>query len=159
MNIRTATEIDFQSILTLINAAFQVERFFKNQDRLTVADLEAHFRSGTFLVSEDEGKITGCVYVERKGDRGYFGLLSVDPSRQKAGLGRQLIAAAEEFARETGARFMDIRMINLRSELPPLYSKLGYRMTGTLPYPEERRHMLSQPVHFVCMSKELGHRA
>jgi predicted N-acetyltransferase YhbS len=159
MNIRTATEIDLQPILILVNAAFQVERFFKNQDRLTVADLEAHFRSGTFLVSEDEGKITGCVYVERKGDRGYFGLLSVDPTRQKAGLGRQLISAAEEFARETGARFMDIRMINLRSELPPLYSRLGYQMTGTLPYPEERRHMLSQPVHFVCMSKELGHRA
>lgn len=158
MQIRTATEIDLPSILNLINTAFRVERFFKNQDRLTLADLETHFRSGTFLVSKENGTITGCIYVKRNGDRGYFGLLSVDPSRQKMGLGRRLVAAAEEFARETGARFMDIRIINLRMELPPLYAKLGYQVSGTEPYPAEPDHVLSQPVHFICMSKELGHR-
>lgn len=158
MKVRTATESDFDSILSLINAAFQVERFFKNQDRLTAADLESYFKSGTFLVGEDEADIVGCVYVELHGKRAYFGLLSIDPSRQKTGLGRRLVAAAEEFARETGAHFMDLRVINLRTELPDIYEKLGYRVSGTEPYPEARDHMLTQPVHFIRMSKELGHR-
>jgi N-acetylglutamate synthase-like GNAT family acetyltransferase len=158
MDIRTATQADLPSILKLVNTAFEVERFFKNQDRLDAEDLDAHFKSGTFLLTEDAGTITGCIYVARHDDRAYFGLLAIDPSRQKAGIGRRLVAAAEEFARETGARFMDIRVINLREELPVIYSKLGYHVTGTAPYPAEREHMLSQPVHFVCMSKELGHR-
>jgi N-acetylglutamate synthase-like GNAT family acetyltransferase len=158
MKVRTAIESDFDSILDLINTAFHVERFFKNQDRLTPADLKSHFKSGMFLVGEDQGHIVGCVYVELKGKRAYFGLLSIDPSRQKTGLGRRLVAAAEEFARESGAHFMDIRIIHLRRELPLIYQKLGYHVTGTEPYPEERGHMLTQPVHFIRMSKELGHR-
>jgi N-acetylglutamate synthase-like GNAT family acetyltransferase len=158
MDIRTATEADLDSILNLVNSAYQVERFFKNQDRLTAEDLKSHFKSGTLLITEDAGTITGCIYVTRNGDRAYFGLLAIDPSRQKTGIGRRLVAAAEEFARETGARFMDLRIINLREELPGIYAKLGYHVTGTAPYPPEREHMLSQPVHFICMSKELGHR-
>jgi predicted N-acetyltransferase YhbS len=158
MNIRTATEADFNVILRLINTAFQVERFFKNQDRLSASDLETYFKTGIFLVGETDGAIAGCVYVRRTGDRAYFGLLSVDPSRQKTGLGRRLVAAAEEFARETGAHFMDLRIIHLRTELLEIYGKLGYQVNGTEPYPAERNHMLTQPVHFIRMSKELGHR-
>jgi N-acetylglutamate synthase-like GNAT family acetyltransferase len=158
MDIRTATQADLPSLLTLINTAFAVERFFKNQDRLSAEDLDAHFRSGTFLVKEDAGRITGCVYVTRHGDHAYFGLLAIDPAHQRTGIGRRLVAAAEEFARETGARFMDLKLINLREELPAIYQKLGYRVTGTAPYPPERAHMLTQPVHFICMRKELGHR-
>ena len=158
MDIRTATQADLPSILKLVNTAFQVERFFKKQDRLDAEDLEKHFTSGTFLLTEDAGTITGCIYVTRHGDRAYFGLLAIAPSHQKMGIGSRLVAAAEEFARETGARFMDIRIINLREELPGIYSKLGYRITGMAPYHAEREHMLSQPVHFICMSKELGHR-
>lgn len=158
MNIRTATDADFDTILKLINAAFEVERFFKNRDRVDDADLKHYFETGTFLVSEEDGSITGCVYVLRKEDRAYFGLLSVDPTLQKKGIGRRLIAAAEEFARETGARFMDLKLINLRTELLGIYFRLGYHISGTEFYPEERKHMLTQPVHFLCMSKELGHR-
>lgn len=158
MKVRTATEADFDAILNLINAAFQIERFFKNQDRLSAADLHSHFKTGTFLIAEESGQIAGCIFVKRTGDRAYFGMLSVEPSRQKTGIGRRLVAAAEEFAREMGARFMDLRIINLRTELPGIYEKLGYRISGTEPYPSERNHMLTQPVHFVRMSKELGHR-
>ncbi|HET8637871.1 MAG TPA: GNAT family N-acetyltransferase, partial [Acidobacteriaceae bacterium] len=126
--------------------------------RLDAKDLAHHFKEGTFLLAEEEGKLAGCVYVTRHGDRAYFGLLSVDPSHQKNGIGRRLVSAAEEFARETGARFMDLKLINLRTELPGIYEKMGYHISGTEPYPAERAHMLTQPVHFLCMTKELGHR-
>jgi predicted N-acetyltransferase YhbS len=157
MNIRIATEADFESVKWLINAAFEVERFFKNEDRVNTLTLQEYFRNGVFLVSEEAEQPAGCVYVELRGQRAYLGLLSVDPSRQKSGIGRRLTAAAEEFARESGAHFMDIRVVNLRTELPPIYEKLGYKVTGTEPFPAEQMP-ITLPCHFITMSKELGHR-
>jgi len=152
-----ATEGDFDALLRLINAAFDVERFFKNEDRLNEAKLREYFRKGDFLVMEEDGGVVASVYVERQGDRAYLGLLSVDPGQQKRGLGRRLTAAAEEFAREMGARFMDLTVVNLRTELPSIYEKLGYHVTGTAPFPADQMPV-SKPCHFICMTKELGHR-
>jgi ribosomal protein S18 acetylase RimI-like enzyme len=153
-----ATESDFIPLLRLINTAFEVERFFKHEDRLDEATLKAYFQKGSFLVMEEGGKLAAAVYTERKGDRAYLGLLSVDPSHQGHGLGKRMTAAAEEFARELGAHFMDLTVVNLRTELPLIYGKLGYRVTGTAPFPSDQMPV-SQPCHFICMSKELGHAA
>ena len=153
-----ATEADLEQLLRLINAAFDVERFFKAEDRLNPATLLSYFRKGSFLVLEEQGKLIATVYVERADGRAYMGLLSVDPIQQKRGLGRRMTAAAEEFAREMGARYMDLTVVNLRIELPPIYEKLGYQVTGTAPFPAEQMPV-TQPCHFICMTKELGHRA
>jgi predicted N-acetyltransferase YhbS len=157
MNIRLATEGDFDAVMRLINTAFQVERFFKAKDRVDAPMLQEYFNKGVFLLDEEEGQLIGCVFVELKGSRAYLGLLSVDPSRQKNGIGRRLMAAAEEFARESGAHFMDITVVNLRTELPAIYEKLGYSVTGTAPFPDVQMP-ITQPCYFLCMSKELGHR-
>jgi len=151
-----ATEVDLSPLLRLTNTAFAVERFFKNEDRLNESKLRAYFQKGNFLVAEEDGKLVASVYVERNGDRAYLGLLSVDPAQQKRGLGRRLTAAAEEFAREMGAHFMDLTVVNLRTELPPIYEKLGYRITGTAPFPMDQMPV-TMPCHFICMTKELGH--
>lgn len=157
MDFRFAEESDLSALTHLINKAFSVERFFKAGDRLQLNDTHEHFQRGKFLVAEEDGKLSGCVYVELRGDRAYLGLLSVDPDRQKSGLGRRLTSAAEEFAREMGARWMDLRIVNLRLELPAIYEKLGYKVTGTETFSPEQLPT-TQPCHFVCMSKELGHR-
>lgn len=151
-----ATEVDLAPLLRLINSAFEVERFFKNEDRLDESKLKAYFVKGNFLALEEGGKLVASVYVERNGDRAYLGLLSVDPAQQKRGLGRRLTAAAEEFAREMGAHFMDLTVVNVRTELPPVYEKLGYRITGTAPFPVDQMPV-TMPCHFICMTKELGH--
>ena len=150
-------EADFDAVMRLINTAFEVERFFKAEDRVNAPMLQEYFRKGVFLLGEEDGTIIGSVFVELKGQRAYLGMLSVDPSRQKSGIGRRLTAAAEEFARESGAHFMDITVVNLRTELPPIYEKLGYKITGTEPFPAAQMP-ITQPCHFICMSKELGHR-
>jgi ribosomal protein S18 acetylase RimI-like enzyme len=157
MYIRMATEADLDPLLHLINTAFDVERFFKNEDRLDTPKLQSYFKKGNFLIMEEDSKPLACVYLERNGDRAYLGLLSVDPTQQKRGIGRKLTAAAEEFAREMGARFMDLTVVNLRTELPEIYEKLGYYVTGTAPFPSDQMPV-TKPCHFICMTKELGHR-
>ena len=63
-------------------------------------------------------------------------MLSVDPQRQGGGYGRALMAAAEEYCRRNGARLADLRIVNLREELPPFYRRLGYIESGTEPFSE-----------------------
>ena len=160
LELRFATEADTDALVRLINAAFQVEKFFKLGERTHREEVQEHLKTGHFLMAEDEQGLAGSVYLEVKpGEpkRGYFGMLSVDPSRQKSGVGRRLIAAAEEFCREQGCRFMDISIVDLRTELPPLYEKFGYRVCGSAPFPMNEMPV-SQPCSFVLMEKELGHR-
>ena len=97
--------------------------------------------------------MTGSVYVEIRGERGYFGLLAVDPRRHGGGIGDRLIAAAEEHCRSSGCRFMDLTFVNVPKELPGYYQRFGYAENGTLPFPADQ--VAKMPVHLVRMSKML----
>ncbi|MGH9904014.1 MAG: GNAT family N-acetyltransferase [Pyrinomonadaceae bacterium] len=109
--------------------------------------------SGTFLFAENKNSTMGCVYVEPRGDRSYLGLLSVAPDRRQSGLGSMLLAAAEDHCRQLGCRFMDIKIVNLRKELPDFYRKRGYVETGTSPFPADVE--TKQPWQFIDMTKLL----
>ncbi|HYU42075.1 MAG TPA: GNAT family N-acetyltransferase [Vicinamibacteria bacterium] len=100
--LRTATAADAGAVAALINAAFKVERFFIEGDRTNEDEVQAYMAKGTFLLAEQDGAPVDCVYVEERGDRGYFGLLAVHPARHGKGLGRSLIQAAEERFRRAG---------------------------------------------------------
>jgi predicted N-acetyltransferase YhbS len=154
-SLRIATHADAPELARVINAAFVVEAFFKIGDRTSADEiLELMRGGGEFLVKDDvDGTIAGCVYLTCRGERAYFGMLSIDPAQQKKGLGRQLIDAVEQRARERGCRFMDIHIVNLREELPPYYRRLGYAERGTLPFPAPER--ASRPCHFIVMTKPL----
>jgi predicted N-acetyltransferase YhbS len=157
--IRVATEADIEAIRRLVNQAFEVERFLKKGggDRLQGdGELEELWQRGTFMVKEEDGVPVGCVYVEPRGERAYLGLLSITPERQGAGLGKQLNAAAENFARQQGCRWMDLRVVSPRVDLLlPVYRRLGYVETGTQEYPAVLVEKMSIPGHFVLMEKPL----
>jgi ribosomal protein S18 acetylase RimI-like enzyme len=105
------------------------------------------------LLAEDSATLAGCVYLELRGDRGYLGLLGVDPSLQGTGLGRKLMDAAENYFREKGCVAVDLRVISPRTPLPAFYRLLGYSETGTAPFPPEVKTKL--PCHYIFMSKPL----
>ena len=154
--VRLATLQDTADLARVINAAFIVEAFFKIGDRTSPDEIASLMNAGgEFLVLDngDAGNTVACVYLECRGDRAYFGMLSIDPRRQRQGLGRRLIGAAESRARERGCRFMDIHIVNLRQELPDLYRGFGYIERGTLPFSEPNR--ASRPCFFIVMSKSL----
>lgn len=139
----------------VINSAFKVaEEFFCFEDRITLEEVERLLITGTFLLAESDRVLAGCVYVELKDrDRSYLGLLSVDPSQQQNGLGSLLMDAGEKHSRRLGSRFMDIHIVNLRTELKPFYVRRGYMETGTLPFPPEVQ--TKHPCHFITMVKPL----
>ena len=155
IQIRWAEARDVADIVRLINVAFRAaESFFIERDRISAETLRTMLDKGKFLLAEDAADLAGCVSVELRGERAYFGLLAVDPARQHRGLGRRLVDEAENYARACGCRAMDLRIVNLRAELPPFYRRLGYIETGTEPFPAEIKSKL--PCHFVVMSKPLA---
>jgi len=155
VHIRIAEASDARQIMAVINAAFKIaEEFFCFEDRITLEEVERLLTTGTFLLAESDRVLVGCVYVELKDrDRSYLGLLSVDPSQQQNGLGSLLMEAGEKHCRRLGCRFMEIHIVNLRTELQPFYKRRGYTETGTLPFPPEIQ--TKQPCHFITMVKPL----
>lgn len=152
--IRLATPGDVDDLVRVINAAFLVERFFIDRDRTDADTVRAMLTKGEVLIGEDAaGQLIAGVYLERRGDHGYFGLLAVDPTHKRRGLGRQLVEAVESRFRESGCTHVDIRVVNVRTELPAIYRKLGYVETGTEPFEDPRAR---QPCYFIRMSKVLS---
>ena len=152
--MRIAQRGDAEAIARLINAAFIVERVAFDGDRTDTQGVREYMEKGTFLVADDATELSGCVYVEIRGDRSYLGLLSVAPARQGTGLGRQLVAAAEEYARKAACRAMELRIISPRAEsLLPFYQHLGYAQTGTAAFPAEVTTKM--PCHYILMTKPL----
>jgi N-acetylglutamate synthase-like GNAT family acetyltransferase len=154
MLMRVAKTQEAGAIAAVINAAFrQAESFFIERDRIDVDKVRSLLRTGEFLVSEADRVITGCVYVEMRPDRSYLGLLAVDPKAWRSGIGSKLMSAAEDRCRKAGGRAMDIRIVNLRKELPEFYQRRGYIETGAAPFTAGLNP--KQPCHFVKMSKPL----
>lgn len=153
-SIREATPADVPALLRVINAAYLVEREFVEGDRLSEKDLRRTLGQGTFLVAtRGDGEAIANVFLQRTApDRMYLGLLAVDPAEQRHGLGRLMMAAAERHSRDAGCRAIDIRIVNLRTELPPFYRSLGFVPNGTAPFEDPR---LFKPAHFLVMTLAL----
>jgi GNAT superfamily N-acetyltransferase len=155
-NIDRASADDVSELVRVINTAYEVEKFFVAGERTDEDSVRRMLTKGAFLTARDDSdtrRLIGCVYVELRGERGYFGLLAVDPAAQGRGLGRALVEAAEEHARKAGCSHMDIRTVDLRIELPPFYRHLGYVETGQIEPVDDPRAL--RPFNFVMMSKSI----
>jgi GNAT superfamily N-acetyltransferase len=152
--LRRACHLDAQEIVSLVNRAFEIEHFFRDGDRVDLEEARTLLNKGTFLLFSDTLGLAGCVYVQIRGQRGYVGLLSVDPARQRFGIGSRLMEYAEEFCRSAGCGALDLRIISVRAELLSYYQKLGFIEAGAEAAPMVKTR--SQRVHFILMSKKIA---
>lgn len=137
--IRVATEHDIERIAAVVNAAFEVERPMRLSGHRTSSQNVGELMAGgnVFFVSEEEGKLLGAVMVRITGTTGYFGMLAVDPSLQKGGIGRALREHAEAYCRERGCREMTLSTGDFRTELLPYYQRAGYSVVKVEAGPAE----------------------
>ena len=153
VTIRVATIEDQPSMVSLINQAFAIETFLDGQ-RTSASEIQEMFGTGEFLVAIAGDVLVASVYTEVRGERGYFGMLSVRASHQGTGLARTMIQAAEQHCRSKGCKRMELTVLSLRAELPPLYRKFGYNETGRKPFHTTRQIEGNQPCELILMSKE-----
>jgi GNAT superfamily N-acetyltransferase len=179
MLLTLAVEADYPEIVALVNLAFRgtgatqswncETQFIEGDrlnDRMLREDLAA--KPGAFLLvyrdedgrDEEGGPLLGTVWLEPETERvWYLGLLAVRPEIQKRQLGRALMTAAEEFARERGARQIRMTVVNVRETLIAWYVRRGYALTGEVkpyPYVDQRfGRPLRDDLHFVVMEKDI----
>ena len=155
IHFRLAEVADQARLIVLVNSAFSVETFLEGT-RTDSKRLAEDMRKGRVVVAEDGGgRLMGCVYAEVRGARGYLGMLAVDPAWQRAHIGRRIIEAAEEHLRHQGCEAVDILVLSLRPELPPIYRRHGYIETGTEEFHSPRPLKPGTECHCIVMSKQL----
>lgn len=142
--IRTATSADLPLLHPVIERAYRGEtarQGWTHEADLIVESARTDIPTLTaivddpeqrLLIAEADGVPIGCVQVSYKGDGlAYLGLLCVDPTLQSGGLGKQIVAEAEDIARKAfGARIMEMTVIDRRAELVAYYERRGYRVSG-----------------------------
>lgn len=155
LHFRTAVSADRPRLIAMINAAFAIETFLEGT-RTDDERLFAMMQKGKILLAEDDsGNIIASVYTELRGNRGYLGMLAVDPMHQRAGLGQRLLAAAEDRIRAQRCEAIDITVLSLRPELPPIYRRFGFVETGTEAFHPTQPLKDGEECHCIVMSKAL----
>ena len=150
---RLATSADVAAIVALVESAYRGDVSRKGwtteadlldgqrTDPAGVAELIAKPGS-CMLLGERDGTLLACANLEKRGEAGYFGMFSVRPELQGAGIGRVMLAEAERLARDDWhCREMQMTVISVRDELIAWYERRGYRRTGiysAFPYGDER---------------------
>jgi ribosomal protein S18 acetylase RimI-like enzyme len=150
---RTATTADAPALVALVNSAYRgdsskagwtTEADLLGGQRVDVEGLSETIArpDNVILLHERDRALVACVHLERTGEDCYLGMLTVRPAAQGAGLGRQMLEAAERLATEHwSSRTMHITVIVQRTELIAWYERRGYRRTGErkpFPYGDER---------------------
>lgn len=155
LHFRFATPADIPALVPMINAAFIVESFL-DAPRTNSSHLAAQMQKGRILVAQDDaGQIPACIYIESRGDRAYLGMFAVAPGHQGSGLGRRLFQATEDLLRAEGFRMLELTVLNLRSELLPIYRRFGFVETGTEPYRSPQHVKEGYSCHCIVMAKQL----
>lgn len=157
LSVRFATVEDVPELVRVINLAYRVEDFFINGNRTTEADVAERLEDPSVrfpVIDGPGGSVAATAIVNVNGDRGHFGMLSVDPAMQGQGLGRAMIEHIESYCRSAGCSALDIGVVNLRDELPPFYRARGFTECGTAPFPDPWK--LSRDAHLVLMTKSLA---
>ena len=112
-------------------AGTPVERVY---DELTVDGLRRALTKGAdlFLVAEVEGRLTGylMVVLPRWTDAGEITDVVVDRPLRRRGVGRALVQAATEWARDRGLRALWVEPGADHAEAIEFYLSLGFRLSG-----------------------------
>jgi len=175
MLLTPACEADYPAIISLVNVAYRgtdgaapswnVENGVLAGQRIDDSLLREELAAkpeGHLLTYRDEpgGELLGTVWLDpRAAGVWYLGMLAVRPDVQMRRLGSGLLAAAESFAGECGARRIRMTVLYVRDVLIGWYERRGYVLTGEtepFPYGDERFGTpLRDDLHFVVLEKDV----
>ena len=167
--ITKARPEDAETLAILVNSAYRGQHAKKGWT--TEADLIEGTRTDaaalrdiikkhdtTILKYERDGTIIGCVELKEVDGKLYLGMLTVEPSIQGGGIGKEMLRAAEVFGKEHGCRCVYMTVITIRHELIDWYKRHGYEDTGERKpflFNDPRFGQPKQKLEFLVLEKQL----
>jgi ribosomal protein S18 acetylase RimI-like enzyme len=167
--ITKATLQDIPALNILINSAYRGETSKKgwtteanilegkrtNEEELTETIQNP---KNTILKYTDNDQIIGSVLLVEKEDQLYLGMLTVSPELQNSGIGKKMLAEAENHAKALGLSSIIMTVISVREELIAWYKRHGYVDTGEREaFPESEIHITISdvPLEFIYLEKSI----
>ena len=171
LQFRPAGAKDVARVVALVESAYRgdasrvgwtTEADFLQGRRTGPDDIESILANpdARLLLAERGGELIACANIAVEAGEGYFGMFSVRPEIQGAGLGSLVLAEAERIvAQEWGCRKMRMTVIDIREDLIPFYERRGYQRTGIkkpFPYGDARFGIpLRDDLRFEVLEKQL----
>lgn len=167
--ITKATLEDIPALVTLINSAYRgksskkgwtTEAHLLEGKRTDEAEMTEIFLEpkNTILKFTENNTIIGSVLLVEKEHQLYLGMLTVSPELQNSGIGKKLLAEAENQAKALGLYSIIMTVISVREELIAWYKRHGYVDTGEREaFPESDIHVTvsDEPLEFIYLEKTI----
>lgn len=167
IKISEASRGDITQICALVNSAYRGETSRKGWTteadllggiRVDVETLMHYFREDESIILkciDDKQQIIGCVYLKKEQEHLYLGMLTVSPDLQGKGVGKRLLLASEEKAKELDCKSIVMTVITKRQELINWYKRHGYYETGQKqPFPiGDKFGKPRMPLEFLVLKK------
>lgn len=166
----TATEIKrLFDIMIHAYAVTESEIWGDNYMRLTFEEFNEILDKKQLFVAFINDQVVGSIRAYPLSKKKYaFGLLSADFSESGKGIGRSLIEAIEQYAKEQGATIMELEILRPADIISPFkerlanwYTGMGYNFLETVNFDvvepnrvEKEATMVNRSV-FDCYQKEL----
>jgi ribosomal protein S18 acetylase RimI-like enzyme len=169
MAITKATLNDAAELTALVNTAYRGKESLKGWategdiiegsriDNETIAGYIIDANTTILKYTNEDGVIEACVYLQAQGDKLYLGMLSVLPHLQAKGIGRELLHASEELARELNCSIITMTVITIRYQLIEWYERRGYKRTEEIvPFHADKKFGTPKiPIELVVLEKKL----
>jgi ribosomal protein S18 acetylase RimI-like enzyme len=167
-NITMATMADIVDIKNLLNHAYRGQasrqgwtteaHLIAGNTRTNDAGLkEIMQKPGSIFIKYTNGQqqIIACVNLQQHSNKIYLGMFCVLPQLQGGGVGKQMLQAAEQYARYLQCTSIYMSVVSVRTELINWYKRSGYADTGERkPFVEDDvsgKHL--QPLEFMILEK------
>ncbi|KAJ3049977.1 hypothetical protein HK097_009028 [Rhizophlyctis rosea] len=147
IHVRPALPTDLSTLHPLINTSYRSSQCWTNEhslvkdERIPLSALSTLITTpppnSTILVASspsDHSTIYGCIQISEiptHNNEADIGLFAVSPSVQSQGVGKRLLQAACDYARdELGKKVAVLHVISVRRELLDWYCRFGFTETG-----------------------------
>jgi ribosomal protein S18 acetylase RimI-like enzyme len=169
MPVTKANCDDAAALNVLVNSAYRGETSKKGWTteadlldgrRIDESTLSSYFDDPNIIIlknTESNGQLTGCVYLEIQTPKLYVGMFSVLPELQDKGIGRALLLAAEDYAKQLHCHSLTMTVISIRRELISWYERRGFKATGEIkPFHHDKKFgEPRQPIDLLVMEKNI----
>ncbi|GAA1884550.1 GNAT family N-acetyltransferase [Asanoa iriomotensis] len=157
---------DVTALINRVYADAEKGLWQPDTQRTDEPEVAAVIAAGELAVARSDGDLAGTVRVQRlPTGEGEFGMLVASPTHRGLGIGRDLVAFAETWARQQGMPTMQLELLVPREWTHPVkdflrewYTRIGYHPIRRDPFEDAYPHLqprLATPCDFVVYHKPL----